>query len=323
MMEGEIEGKGEKSPFTNTHGSYVDGARPPPQGGARLVSASQAASSIDPPGDIAHTGGSFRTTTTQTSDGIYKIKKQEPGEFDILCGRGRSFQDHSGNRLLRQMVQLNSELYKRAKRSEKAPIARTLVAVFNASGNHFLRRDYTNECWEAIDDEHAKEKVAHCFRSSTRVPPPSSSSSSSASTSMVVSSPPGKFEQLNRGRAAQLLVTSNGIHRSHGAKQLPPTPSIDAQTTSQLSPYLLAAGQNEEVPPWCETAINSSQYRCTHHQLAISLVPAGQNEEASSVMIARCPDSIVYPIGCEPLRDLQISVYPIGWEPAHTSNSQS
>jgi hypothetical protein len=164
-MEKQVEGKREGIPSANSSWVSADGAQ-------RVVSdesaASQAALSIDPTGDNVQTG-SLRTIT-QHNDGFNKVKKQTPGEFDILCGRGRSFQEHSGNRVLRQMVKLHSERYKRAQRRQRAQIASEMVAAFNATGNHFLKQKVKDEVWEEIDSEVATEKVAHCFRSSRRSP---------------------------------------------------------------------------------------------------------------------------------------------------------
>jgi hypothetical protein len=198
VMEGEIEGKREGSPSANISWSSTDRAQ-------RVFSdestASQAAISIDPPGGNVQTGPLW--TTTRKNDGVEKVKKQTHGEFDILCGRGRSFQEHSGNRILRQIVELHRERYKRAKRSQKGQIASEIVAAFNASGNIFLKHNGKNEFWEEIDDELAREKVSHCFRSSTRIP-------SSLSTCMLVSKPLSNFREPKSGRD-QLPATRNNM----------------------------------------------------------------------------------------------------------------
>jgi hypothetical protein len=205
MMERQIEGKRKGSHSGNSSWwSSTDGVGPPSPGG-RVVSNSPAAISIDPPGDIVHTG-SLRTTT-QKNDGVDKVRKQKPGEFDIICGRGRSFQEHSGNRVLRQICELHRERYKRAKRTQKAPIAGEIVSAFKANGDHFLKYDDNNEFWEEIDGEVAKEKVSHCFRSIPLLL--RSSSSSSSSSSSMLSSPPGNFQQLNSSDWAQQPVTAN------------------------------------------------------------------------------------------------------------------
>jgi hypothetical protein len=230
MMEGQmLKCNCEGSPSAaNISWSSVDGAWPPLQGGRVVSTSFQAAATIiiDPSGDIAQIR-SLRTTM-QNNDGVHKVKKQKPGEFDILCGRGRSFQDHSGNRVLRQLVRLHSERYRRAKRSHKAPIASEIVAAFNASGNHFLKHDGKNEIWEAIDDEVAQKKVSHCFRSSPRVP-------SSLSITMVVISPhPGSFQQLNSSGRVQLPATAYTDLLRNGQLS---TPSNDGHdTTSQQTP---------------------------------------------------------------------------------------
>jgi hypothetical protein len=214
MMEGQTEGKSEGSLSANRSWSATYAAQ-------RVVSNESAASQADilsiySPGEIVQQTGSLRTTA-QKNDGVDKVKKQKPGEFDILCGWGRSFQDHSGNRVLRQLVKLHSERYKRAKRSQKAQIASEIVAAFNAAGTHFLKHNDKNEFWEGIDDEVAKDKISHCFRSSISPRAPSS-----LSTSMIVSRPLSNFHVLNSG-SSQLPATTNTNLLVRNSYQLPVT----------------------------------------------------------------------------------------------------
>jgi hypothetical protein len=55
------------------------------------------------------------------------------------------------------------------------------VAALKANRNRFLKQDHETEGWEQIDDEDAKEKVSHRFRSRSRAP--SSTTVSSANNS--------------------------------------------------------------------------------------------------------------------------------------------
>jgi hypothetical protein len=193
-MEKQIEDKNVGRPSANSSCSSPDGARPPY--GRRGVCGSVVASHDDAcstdPDNIVQTE-SLKSTTP--NNGVDKVN--QPGEFDILCGRGRAFQEHPGNRVLRHMVELHMERFKRAKRNYKSPITSEIVAAFNANGNHFLKQDDETECWEEINDEVAKEKVNHCFRSRLKV--------LSSSTTSFSSPAAGSFQQqLNNSSGGQL-----------------------------------------------------------------------------------------------------------------------
>jgi hypothetical protein len=108
---------------------------------------------------------------------VHHQQIKQPGQFDILCGRGRPFQEHPGNLLLRQVVDLHRERYKTAERNHRGAIADEVVVALKASRNRFLKQDDETEGWEEIDDEDAKEKVSHCFRSRLRVPSKDTSNS--------------------------------------------------------------------------------------------------------------------------------------------------
>jgi hypothetical protein len=200
-MKIQTKGRHEISPSASSSFSSADGV---PQGRAVVVIGSgvsrDACTSTDPDDNVQTESTS--STTTPQNNGAYTVI--QPGEFDILCGRGRSFQDHSGNRVLRQVVELHMERFKTAKRSHKAPIASEIVAAFKANGNHFLKQDDASECWEEINKEDAKEKVSHCFRSRSKILLSSRTSFCS----------PGNFQhQLDTsGRAGQLLAATANTH---------------------------------------------------------------------------------------------------------------
>jgi hypothetical protein len=102
----------------------------------------------------------------------------EPGSFDVLCGRGRAIQEHPGNQILRQVVDLQSKKYHGANRKDKRATAEEIVKAMQANGNRFLKQDNEAECWEEVDNEVAKDKVCHCFRSRSRVLKSSSTATS-------------------------------------------------------------------------------------------------------------------------------------------------
>jgi hypothetical protein len=66
------------------------------------------------------------------------------------------------------VVDLHRERYKTAERNQRGAIADEVVVALKANQNRFLKQDDETEGWEEIDDEDAKEKVSHCFRSRLR-----------------------------------------------------------------------------------------------------------------------------------------------------------
>lgn len=89
-----------------------------------------------------------------------------PGSKDVLLGRGKSFQNHSGNVLLRNVIKAFVPEYRRTAKMEKGTVVWKVVALSKAMGVRFLKRD-TNGWWQEVPDEVARGKVSMAFRTST------------------------------------------------------------------------------------------------------------------------------------------------------------
>jgi hypothetical protein len=119
-----------------------------------------------------------KSPTSSLGTRMGSLLSGEPRTFDVLCGRGRAIQEHPGNQILRQVVDLQSKKYHGANRKDKRAAAEEIVKAMQANGNRFLKQDNEAECWEEVDDEVAKDKVCHCFRSRSRVAKSSSTATS-------------------------------------------------------------------------------------------------------------------------------------------------
>eukprot|EP00980_Cylindrotheca_fusiformis_P003808 scaffold839_cov138-Cylindrotheca_fusiformis.AAC.3 len=86
-----------------------------------------------------------------------------PGSLDILLGRGKIFQDHSGNQKMRKIVEDHVDDYINAEKSIKTQIAWNLVVQLKESASRFLARS-NDGWWFEVTDELAREKVSVCFR---------------------------------------------------------------------------------------------------------------------------------------------------------------
>uniref|UniRef100_A0A6U1PBE7 DUF6824 domain-containing protein n=1 Tax=Cyclophora tenuis TaxID=216820 RepID=A0A6U1PBE7_CYCTE len=111
-----------------------------------------------------------KTTTTTTNKKKKKKNKElsagyEPGNYDVLCGRGKSALNHIGNRRFRTVVAYHLPKYLALKsRSDKTSLAMKIVASVRSQGGQFLKQDPDTHVWYEIGDKMARDKVAHALR---------------------------------------------------------------------------------------------------------------------------------------------------------------
>lgn len=89
-----------------------------------------------------------------------------PSRRDVLQGRGKSLQKHSGNVLMRNMVSKYFVDYKQALKSHKGEYVLNVVRDVHQIGGRFLRRE-DNGWWVEMSDEAARDKVSMTFRTTT------------------------------------------------------------------------------------------------------------------------------------------------------------
>lgn len=85
-----------------------------------------------------------------------------PGSRDVLLGRGKLTQEHTGNLRFRHIVENHREMYENARKLEKTRLASKIVVILQQTGGRFLKRDGAG--WAEVDDETARFKVSHSFR---------------------------------------------------------------------------------------------------------------------------------------------------------------
>jgi hypothetical protein len=82
---------------------------------------------------------------------------------DILLGRGKPLQRHPGNVRFRELIACHAGKYELGDRFQKTVIAADVVATIRESDGRFLK-PYGEGGWGEIDDNTARLKVAHTFR---------------------------------------------------------------------------------------------------------------------------------------------------------------
>mmetsp|Transcript_1913 Transcript_1913/g.2656 ORF Transcript_1913/g.2656 Transcript_1913/m.2656 type:complete len:190 (+) Transcript_1913:139-708(+) len=94
-----------------------------------------------------------------------KMKNENfsPGTYDVVCGRGKSTLNHSGNKRFRLLIHSLMNRYK----SAPARYVRTLIIIdivdgIRKSGGGFVKR--LNGSWIELSDQQARKKVSHALR---------------------------------------------------------------------------------------------------------------------------------------------------------------
>ena len=86
-----------------------------------------------------------------------------PGPYDVLLGRGKCLQDTPGNVRYRFLIEENMAVYESASKLGKTALAQKIVELVKESKGRFMKDDGAG--WVEVDDNLAREKVSHSFRS--------------------------------------------------------------------------------------------------------------------------------------------------------------
>lgn len=102
-----------------------------------------------------------------------------PGNFDVICGKGKGCFNHEGNKHFRQIVATHLASYSEANtKLAKSAIVSSIIAIVRdlSPGGGFIKRDAERGSWHEVGDHLAREKVGqtirdalhHQYRSSTK-----------------------------------------------------------------------------------------------------------------------------------------------------------
>jgi hypothetical protein len=89
-----------------------------------------------------------------------------PSRFDILLGRGKPYQEYSGNQWLNTFITAYYERFQHAGShyGHKNEICKTIIHMISESGGRFLKRSEDENGWEVVSDQLVMGKVSHLFR---------------------------------------------------------------------------------------------------------------------------------------------------------------
>lgn len=85
-----------------------------------------------------------------------------PFLLDVILGKGLPFQNHPGNKRLRDLVDANAKRYEKSAKGDKKKIAQEIFDSIRHSGGYFLKRDGNR--WIPVDSDVAIVKISATFR---------------------------------------------------------------------------------------------------------------------------------------------------------------
>lgn len=88
----------------------------------------------------------------------------EPGEYDVLFGRGKRCQDHAGTKYMRHIADMHRTTYNEADRDDKTEMTWNIVKTIKANGGRFLKFAKESNSWVEVSGDVARKKVAHAMR---------------------------------------------------------------------------------------------------------------------------------------------------------------
>jgi hypothetical protein len=89
----------------------------------------------------------------------------EPGENDVILGRGGDNWKWPGNQKLQRMALEKIGEYMNARKKGKGQLAEKLVEQVHQQGGRFLRQNTAGGPWEEVDFETARAKARDCIKS--------------------------------------------------------------------------------------------------------------------------------------------------------------
>lgn len=116
---------------------------------------------------IASSKGSADSVDSATSSEEPELVKniRDPGDRDILLGRGRTSWGHIGNQEFRNFVGAYLKTYTESKnRNEKTHTVHLIYDEIIKSGGRFLKLDCATNTWYQVGKNVAREKIAHALR---------------------------------------------------------------------------------------------------------------------------------------------------------------
>lgn len=109
---------------------------------------------------LCYSSHNFRTTSPSTGS----LCNMQPGDNDVLMGRGGRNHEHAGNEQLRNICRAKVPEYRRARKKQKNIMSKEILSQIKGMGGRFLRKCCKTNTWKLVKDATAREKVCQSLR---------------------------------------------------------------------------------------------------------------------------------------------------------------
>lgn len=123
-----------------------------------------------------------------------KQRITEPGELDVLCGRGGMSNHHPGNEWYRRLIKSNRPLYRACPKHTKLLVSKAIVQAVEQQGGRFLEKNKNDNSWFEVSYKKAVDKTSQGLRERDRE---DENSASEVTNSAPIISPPPRALQQN------------------------------------------------------------------------------------------------------------------------------
>jgi len=224
-------------------------------------------------------------------DGPFKAI-EKPTKRDVLCGRGRGFFAHPGNRRMLQIISNNTKRYKASSKKEKGIITREILVEVQSNGARFLKRTVDGG-WEVARPEEALQKVCHGIRdyiaSGEGEGNVTKQKDNDASSQQFASSPSGHLDTQSASHASRTSaeVVESGLNRYlvGGQERWGGNRMSTEQASSVPLHYVLAAHQQAEAEAAAVAAATSGFHKLTPEEKLILLHGSSRLTPAETLLL--------------------------------------
>ena len=158
---------------------------------------------------------------TETNEALQLTDIDRPLDTDVMCGRGRGTNFHTGNVRFRQMVEDRKEDYRESTRIEKPLVSLKIVREWRAQSppGRFLKLNKKTGRWHDVGDEKARGKTSQALRERQR----DEQQQQENTIEVEAVDATAQWNQINKNQTNELEKPSI-VDRSHtlGSKSLQP-----------------------------------------------------------------------------------------------------
>eukprot|EP00980_Cylindrotheca_fusiformis_P003355 scaffold747_cov120-Cylindrotheca_fusiformis.AAC.11 len=172
----------------------------------------------------------FEDAIDPNAERVDKLRKS-----DIVFGRGKGFQNHPGNKRMRDIVEKYKVRYHSLRRAEKRKMVESVYKEIAEGGARFLKKVDGENAWVMVDAPVAIQKVSHTLRCRKQTDMPLAKDASGVLPQGVVRGISAPVDPESTSSQRALMQTLNNSSAAMYANLQGPGPSLASLYSSMPS----------------------------------------------------------------------------------------